>query len=214
MTTVVLAGACRVATTGITVVATAATGAEAIEAVRRHRPDVLVLDLALGTDVAARADVPVLAITAPDDAAIAGALRAGVRGFLPARADPVDVVRAVRNVAAGAAVFGDGIADRITRLLLSPAPLPDLSPRDREILAMAADGVADSVIARRLGIAPKTVRNRVSVISVKLGAKGRAEALSLARTAGVRPQPRSISATRNASSRDCCVFSRGSQAVS
>ncbi|WP_033261963.1 response regulator transcription factor [Amycolatopsis vancoresmycina] len=187
MTTVVLAGACPLATAGITVVATAGTGAGAIEAVRRHRPDVLVLDLALGADVAARAGVPVLALTAPDDAAIAGALRAGVRGFLPTGAGPADVVRAVRNVAAGAAVFGDGVADQITRLLLSPSPLPDLSPRDREILALAADGITDAVIARRLGIAPKTVRNRVSVISVKLGTRGRAEAITLARRAGLAP---------------------------
>ncbi|WP_206792435.1 response regulator transcription factor [Amycolatopsis sp. MtRt-6] len=187
MTTVVLAGACPPVATGITVAAETGTAAETLEAVRRHRPDVLVLDLALGADVAARAEVPVLAITAPDNAAITGALRAGVRGFLPAGAGPPDVVRAVHNVAAGAVVFGDGIADRITRLLLSPAPLPALSPRDREILALAADGVADAVIARRLGIAPKTVRNRVSVISVKLGARGRAEAITLARTAGLAP---------------------------
>jgi DNA-binding NarL/FixJ family response regulator len=169
------------------VVATAGTSTEAIEAVRHHHPDVLVLDLALGADVAARVGVPVLAITAPDDAAIAGALRAGVRGYLPADADPADVVRAVKNLAAGAAVFGDGIADRIPELLLAPAPLPELGPRDREILALAADGVADTAIARRLGIAPKTVRNRVSVISVKLGVRGRAEAITLARTAGLTP---------------------------
>ena len=188
MTTVVLAGACPPVATGITVVAEASTGAEAIEAVRRHRPDVLVLDLALGADVAARAGVPVLVFTEPaDDAALTGALRAGVRGYLPAHTGPADVARAIRNVAAGAVVFGDGLADRIPRLLLSPAPLPDLSPRDREILALAAGGVADAVIARRLGIAPKTVRNRVSVISVKLGARGRAEAITLARTAGLAP---------------------------
>ncbi|MGW5745278.1 LuxR C-terminal-related transcriptional regulator [Amycolatopsis sp. NPDC003861] len=65
--------------------------------------------------------------------------------------------------------------------------MPELSPRDREILAPAAGGVADAVIARRLGIAPETVRNRVSVISVKLGARGRARALTLARTAGLAP---------------------------
>ncbi|MGV9360337.1 hypothetical protein [Amycolatopsis sp. NPDC003731] len=82
--------------------ATAATGAEAIEAVLEHRPDVLVLDVAL-----------------------TGALRAGVRGYLPAHTGPADVTRAIRNVAAGAVVFGDGLADRIPRLLLSPAPLPD-----------------------------------------------------------------------------------------
>lgn len=188
MTTVVLAGVRPVATAGITVVATADTGTEAIEAVREHGPDVLVLDLTLGTDVAARAGVPILVFTAlDDDAAITGALRAGVRGYLPADAAPGDVVRAIRNVAAGAIVFGDGIADRLPRLLLSPAPLPDLSPRDREILALAAGGVADAVIARRLGLAPKTVRNRVSVISVKLGARGRAEAITLARTAGLAP---------------------------
>ncbi|MBE8520199.1 response regulator transcription factor [Amycolatopsis sp. H6(2020)] len=164
MTTVVLAGVCPPVATGITVVAEAGTGAEALDAVRRHRPDVLVLDLALGADVAARAGVPVLVFT-----------------------EPADVARAIRNVAAGAVVFGDGLADRIPRLLLSPAPLPDLSPRDREILALAAGGVADAVIARRLGIAPKTVRNRVSVISVKLGTRGRAEAITLARTAGLTP---------------------------
>ncbi|MEQ0564707.1 response regulator transcription factor [Amycolatopsis sp. NEAU-NG30] len=188
MTTVVLAGArplaVRAGLTGVTVAAAVETGAA--EAVRRHRPDVLVLDLALGADVAAQAEAPVLALTAPaDDTTIAAALRAGVRGCLPAHAGPADVVRAIRNVAAGAAVFGDGIAERVAALLLAPAPLPELSPREREILALAAGGVADTAIARRLGIAPKTVRNRVSVISVKLGARGRAEAITLARTAGL-----------------------------
>ena len=191
MSTVVLAGALpltlRSATTGVTVVAEAGTGPEAVDAVLRHRPDVLVLDLALGVDVVrAVHGTSVLVFTAvDDDVSITGALRAGVRGYLPAHAGPADVVRAVRNVAAGAAVFGDGIAERIRELLLAPAPLPELSPREREILALAAGGAADAVIARRLGIAPKTVRNRVSVISVKLRVRGRAEAITLARTAGL-----------------------------
>lgn len=171
---------------GLAVAATARTGAEAVRAVREHRPDVLVLDLALGVDVAARAGVLVLVFTAlTDDASISGALRAGVRGYLPAHALPADVVRAVHVVAAGAAVFGDGVADRIPALLSAPGPFPALDARDREILALAAGGVPDSVIARRLGLAPKTVRNRVSAISVKLGTRGRAEALDLARTAGL-----------------------------
>jgi DNA-binding NarL/FixJ family response regulator len=191
VSTVVLAGALpltlRSATTGVTVVAEAGTGPEAVDAVLRHRPDVLVLDLALGVDVVrAVHGTSVLVFTAvDDDVSITGALRAGVRGYLPAHAGPADVVRAVRNVAAGAAVFGDGIAERIRELLLAPAPLPELSPREREILALAAGGAADAVIARRLGIAPKTVRNRVSVISVKLRVRGRAEAITLARTAGL-----------------------------
>ncbi|QKV72402.1 response regulator transcription factor [Amycolatopsis sp. Hca4] len=83
--------------------------------------------LALGAGVAARAGVPVLAIPALDDTVIAGALRAGVRGFLPAHPAPADVTRAIRNVAAGAVVFGDGLADRLPRLLQSPAPLPELT---------------------------------------------------------------------------------------
>jgi len=191
VSTVVLAGALpltlRSATTGVTVVAEAGTGPEAVDAVLRHRPDVLVLDLALGVDVVrAVHGTSVLVFTAvDDDVSITGALRAGVRGYLPAHAGPADVGRAVRNVAAGAAVFGDGIAERIRELLLAPAPLPELSPREREILALAAGGAADAVIARRLGIAPKTVRNRVSVISVKLRVRGRAEAITLARTAGL-----------------------------
>ncbi len=158
------------ATAGLTVVAEAATGPEAAEAVLHHRPDVLVLDLTLGADVARQlhAETAVLVFTAlEDDASIAMALRAGVRGYLPKRATPADVVRAVRSIAAGAAVFGDGIAGRIPGLLSRP-PSPGLSAREREILALAETGTPVAEIARRLGIAPKTVRNRLSVINARL----------------------------------------------
>ena len=158
------------ATTGITVLAEAATGRDAAEAVHRHRPDVLVLDLALGADVArqASAETSVLVFTAlEDDASIVSALRAGARGYLLKRADPADVLRGVRGVALGTAVFGAGIGGRITGLLSRP-PLPELSEREREILALTEAGLPTPQIARQLGLAPKTVRNRLSVINAKL----------------------------------------------
>ena len=182
------------ATTGITVVAEAGTDGDAVRAVLGHRPDVLVLDLTLGAAVArtVRTEAPetaVLVFTAlEDDLSIAAALRGGVQGYLAKRAEPADVVRAVRNVAGGAAVFGAGIANRIPGLLLGPVepfPLTGLGAREREILALAASGIADTAIAHRLGIAPKTVRNQVSLISTKLRVGSRAEAITLARAAGL-----------------------------
>lgn len=175
------------ATTGITVVAEASTGRDATGAVHHHRPDVLVLDLALGADVArqVRAETSVLVFTAlEDDASIVSALRAGARGYLLKRADPADVLRAVRGVALGTAVFGAGIAGRIAGLLSQP-PLPELSTREREILTLTAAGLSTPQIARQLGLAPKTVRNQVSMILAKLRVPSRAEAITLAVGAGL-----------------------------
>lgn len=175
------------ATTGITVVAEAGTGQDAADAVRHHRPDVLVLDLALGADVArqVRDETSVLVFTAlEDDASILSALRAGVRGYLLKRADPADVLRGVRGVAVGTAIFGAGIAGRIAGLLSRP-PLPELSAREREILTLTATGLSTPQIARQLGLAPKTVRNQVSMILAKLQVPNRAEAVTLAVGAGL-----------------------------
>jgi len=169
------------------VVAEASTGRDAAEAVHHHRPDVLVLDLALGADVArqVRAETSVLVFTAlEDDASIVSALRAGARGYLLKRADPVDVLRGVRGVAVGTAVFGAGIAGRIAGLLSRPS-LPELSAREREILTLTAAGLSTPQIARQLGLAPKTVRNQVSMILAKLQVPSRAEAVTLAVGAGL-----------------------------
>ena len=168
-------------------VAEASTGRDAAEAVHHHRPDVLVLDLALGADVArqVRAETSVLVFTAlEDDASIVSALRAGARGYLLKRADPVDVLRGVRGVAVGTAVFGAGIAGRIAGLLSRPS-LPELSAREREILTLTAAGLSTPQIARQLGLAPKTVRNQVSMILAKLQVPSRAEAVTLAVGAGL-----------------------------
>jgi DNA-binding NarL/FixJ family response regulator len=93
-------------------------------------------------------------------------------------------------VSKGEAVFGAGIAERVIsffatpRVATAPDPFPQLTPREREILQMIAQGLDNAVIARRPVLTEKSVRNRVSDILTKLRARSRAEVVALARNAG------------------------------
>ncbi|HEU5474091.1 MAG TPA: response regulator transcription factor [Actinophytocola sp.] len=185
---------------GITVVAQASTGPEAIELARRHRPDVLVLDLELPDGgiavIRELTETAVLVYTArADDDSVLTAMRAGARGYLLKDADDPageHMVRAVRGVAAGEAIFGQSIAARVLQLLANPeptAPLPDLTDREAALLDLLAEGYGNAAIAARLQLAPKTVSNLISTLVAKLGVSGREAAVS----AGLR----SSAAARN-----------------
>ena len=184
---------------GVEVVGVATTGREAVREVVTHRPDVAVLDLQMpeldgfaATRELGRVapDVPVLVLTMhEDDDSVFAAMRAGARGYLVKGAEQEEIERAIRGVAAGEAIFGPGVAQRVLGYFSSPPataePFPELSGREREILDLLAAGLPNAAIATRLGVAPKTVANNVSAIFTKLQVADRAQAILRARDAGL-----------------------------
>lgn len=184
---------------GYALVGTAATGAEAIRAAVTLRPDVLVMDIQMpdmnGIDATreirrAAPDVTVLMLTMfDDDESIFAAMRAGAHGYVLKGAEPDDMIRAISAVAAGEVIFGVGVARRALGYLTAPRPsepaFPELTPREREVLELIAEGKSNSAIAARLGLAANTVSNHISNIFAKLQVASRAEAIVRARTAGL-----------------------------
>lgn len=124
-----------------------------------------------------------------DDDAVVGAIRAGARGYLLKSATPDEVERAVRAVANGDALFGQGVALRaLTHLTRAPArtaAFPQLTDREREVLDLLARGLDNTQISRRLLLSPKTVRNNVSNVLAKLAVPDRAAAIVKAREHGL-----------------------------
>ena len=184
---------------GIEVVGVAATGREAVREVITMRPDVAVLDLqmpdldgfAATRDLARSApDVAVLVLTMfEDDDSVFAAMRAGARGYLVTGAEQEEIARAIQAVAAGEAIFGPGVAQRVLRFFATPAPaanpFPELTTRERQILDLLAAAMPNSMIATRLGLSPKTVANHLSSIFTKLQVADRAQAILRARDAGL-----------------------------
>jgi DNA-binding NarL/FixJ family response regulator len=133
-----------------------------------------------------------------DDDQVFRALKAGARGYLLKGADRGDLVRAIRSVSSGEAIFGPGIARRLVsffaaRPAVEAAVFPELTEREREILDMVARGLNNTEITQRLVLSPKTVRNHVSNIFSKLQVADRAQAIVRARQAGLggeRREPR------------------------
>ncbi|MEV6108665.1 response regulator transcription factor [Streptomyces sp. NPDC051940] len=184
---------------GLEVVAVASDGRAALREVVLHRPDVAVLDLQMpGMDgftatreiTRAAPEVAVLVLTMfDDDDSVFAAMRAGARGYLVKGAEQEELIRAIRAVAAGEAIFGPGVAQRVLGFFSAqpppPAdPFPELTAREREILALLATGRTNASIAHHLGLAPKTVANRVSSIFTKLQVADRTSAATRAREAG------------------------------
>lgn len=127
-----------------------------------------------------------------DDAdSVFAAMQAGARGYLLKGASKSEILRAIRDVAAGAAIFSPGIASRMMSYfghLRSHAAahiFPELTGREREILALIAQHLANPEIARQLHLNPKTVRNYTSNIFAKLQVADRAEAIIRARESGL-----------------------------
>lgn len=183
---------------GITVLAESGTHPDALASALRHGPDVLIVDLpmrgpagvALIRSVLRTApDLAVLVFTSSeDDESVFNAMRAGARGYILKGAEQSDIVRAIRGVAAGEVIFGARIAARLTELMMrqvQPDPFPELTTREREILNLLAQDLGNAVIAHRLDLAPKTVRNNICTIFAKLGVADRSEAILRARAAGL-----------------------------
>jgi DNA-binding NarL/FixJ family response regulator len=181
------------------VVGEAASGEQAVAAAAVCRPDIVIMDIEMpgmggieATRQVSSADPPsavVMLTMYGEDELVFDALRAGARGYLLKGALQEDVVRTLEAVARGDAVFGSDVANRILRTLAhprsTPAPFPQLTEREQEVLALLADGTPNGRIAQRLGLSSKTVANNVSNILTKLQAPDRAAAILQARRAGL-----------------------------
>jgi len=184
---------------GIEVVGEAETGEQAIALAAELRPDVVLMDLQMpGTGgieatrriLAVSPEVRVLVVTMyEDDDLVFAALKAGARGYVLKGASPTDVVRAVQVAGDGEAIFSPSIAEHLIGFFSQPRPaepvFPELTEREREILDLMAQGRSNPEIAACLTLSLKTVRNHVSNIFGKLQVVDRAEAVMLAREAGL-----------------------------
>ncbi|MGV9317099.1 LuxR C-terminal-related transcriptional regulator [Streptomyces sp. NPDC003691] len=188
---------------GLSVVAETATADEAVAAVERHRPRVVVTDLRPGPGggsgveaarrlLRLRPQPAVLVVTvADDDDSVIASLRTGARGYLLKGAGRAELERAVRAVANGEILLGAGVGGGVVARVSGscggrPAPvLWGLTPREHEVLDLVARGLDNGTIARRLTVSPKTVRNHVSAVLAKLRTASRAEAIVRAREAGL-----------------------------
>jgi DNA-binding NarL/FixJ family response regulator len=183
----------------VDVVEEASTVADAVATCERSEPDVVLMDLQLpdGSGIDAtktilerRPDTLVIVLTmTDDDDAVFAALAAGARGYLLKGADRAAILAAVAGVARGEAILGAGVAERVIAHFAQPAsrptPLPQLTEREREVLRLVAEGLTNPAIAERLYVSPKTVRNHVSNILMKLQVGSRSDASRKAREAGI-----------------------------
>ncbi|GAA4570168.1 response regulator [Planotetraspora kaengkrachanensis] len=190
----------------IEVVGEAGDGEAACREVQLTRPDVVVMDLHMPGVSGVEATRSILRVAPAtrvlvltmfeDDESVFAAMRAGASGYLVKGAEQEEIVRSIRSVAAGQAVFGPTVARRIIDFFAgggrnaTPAePFPELTGREREVLDLIAAGHSNAVIARRLVISPKTVSNHISAIFAKLQVADRAEAIVRARQAGLGHRP-------------------------
>jgi DNA-binding NarL/FixJ family response regulator len=185
----------------ISVVAQAGAGSEAILLAGRLQPDVVLMDLqmpggngieATRAIVGSSPHIGVLALTMfEDDASVFAAMRAGARGYLLKGAPKLELLRAIRAVANGEAIFGPAVARRLMGLFgdadARSAPLfPELTEREREVLGLISEGRTNGDIAAELVLSLKTVQNHVSNICHKLQVVDRTQAVLRAREAGLR----------------------------
>jgi len=184
-----------------TLVGEATTGEEAIALAASLQPDVILMDLkmpGMSGIVATRRilhespHIGILMVTMfEDESSVFAAMRAGARGYILKGAKHAEMLRAIRAVGDGEAIFSPSIARRLMEFFATSRPVtmlqvfPDLSEREREILDLLAQGYKNAEIASRLILSPKTVRNYVSNIISKLQVADRTQAILRAREAGL-----------------------------
>jgi DNA-binding NarL/FixJ family response regulator len=192
---------------GFEVVGEATSGEQAIARATELQPDVVLMDLQMpgGNGIeATRAivhespSIRVLVVTLfEDDDSVFMALRAGARGYVLKDADEEELVRAIRAVGRGEAIFSPAVAERVLAYFAGsqqatapPRVFPTLTDREREILNLIARGHPNPAIARQLSLSTKTVGNYVSNIFAKLQVADRAGAIVRAREAGLGGEDR------------------------
>ena len=187
------------ATDDIEVAAEVADGTDVVGAIAGLHVDLALLDVNMpglnGIDAAARLtasrpEVAVLMLTMfDDDASVFAALRAGARGYVLKDSGREGLLRAIRAVAGGEAIFSPSIAGRVLdffarrRPSVAPEDFPMLTARERDVLHLIAQGRSNPQISAQLGLSPKTTSNYVSAILTKLQVRDRAEAAARARGA-------------------------------
>jgi len=185
----------------VRVVGASATASGALDALARVGPDVILLDLDLGEEdglawlpriAGAAPAARVLILTAlRDRARDEEALRAGARGLVLKDTAPEVLLQAIRSLAAGALWFDPRVlaAPRAAPAQPQPPGLAQLTPREREIVGLVAEGLRNEEVGRRLGITEKTVRNHLTAVFQKLGVSGRLELVVYAYDRGLaRPR--------------------------
>lgn len=184
-------------TPDLDVVGEASCGEEAVGLAESLAPDIMLMDVrmpgASGIEVtrrivAANPGIRVLILTMfEDDASVFMAMRSGAKGYILKDADKDDLLRAVRAVGHGEAIFSPGIASRMIEYFAQSRPaareeaFPELSGREREVLYIMTEGASNAGIAERLGLSGKTVANYITNILNKLQVADRQEAMRLAR---------------------------------
>ena len=170
----------------IEVVGEAKNGAEAVSKAVELNPDIVIMDLMMpkmdGVEATkellrkAPSVKTILLTTYGTSDGIAHALRAGARGAVLKNADNSELAKAIRIVAQG----GDYISPDIRQQLAADPPVPDLTPRQSEILESMVRGLTDRDIAQQLGLSPESVSEHVGAIRQKIGAANRTEAVAIA----------------------------------
>jgi DNA-binding NarL/FixJ family response regulator len=178
------------------VVGEAGDGAQAVELTRARRPDVVCMDVRMpgvdglrATELVLRLPDPprVLVVTTFEhDGYVLDALTAGASGFLLKRASADEMVQAVRTVAVGQSLlYPQALRDLVRTRPRATAGAPVLTPREREVLALVAQGMTNAEIARALVVGVETVRTHVASVLAKLQARDRTQAVVLGYRAGL-----------------------------
>jgi DNA-binding NarL/FixJ family response regulator len=191
----------------IEVVASAATGQQALDLVAEHHPDAILLDLHMpgmdGTEAARlltarHPDVAIVVLTTyADDSSILAALRAGARGYLTKDADRAAIAQALHGAASGLSVLAAPVHATLLTAATPPSPAPSappgrtgeppagLTPREAEILTMIARDMTNAEIAGTLVLSSHTIKTHINRIFAKTGSANRSEASRFARTHGL-----------------------------
>jgi DNA-binding NarL/FixJ family response regulator len=204
-------GALLASTPDISVVSEAEDGDTALRRVRETVPDLVLMDIrmpgrdgleatrAIAADAALAGVKVVMLTTFAEDDYIFEALRAGASGFLVKDTDPADLISAVRTIHGGEALLSPVVTRRLIEefVLRAKPPQPgrelrrrlgELTEREREVVALAAQGLSNDEIARRLVVSPATAKTHVSRAMIKLGTRDRAQLVVIGYETGlVRP---------------------------
>jgi DNA-binding NarL/FixJ family response regulator len=186
------------------VVGEAADGQQAVRLAERYKPDVLLMDIRMpvldGIEatrrIAARSELSgvhvVILTTFELDEYVFEGLRAGAAGFLVKDTDAAELIRAVRVVAGGAALLAPTVTRRLiaefaarTRSARSLPGVADLTPREREVVCLIAEGLSNEEISRKIYISPSTTKTHAARAMTKLGARDRAQLVVFAYQAGL-----------------------------
>ena len=184
---------------GMTVVAQAENGLEAVKLAQQHQPDVILMDINMPemdgveatrrvTAVSPNTGIIILTMYRRDEY-VFEAIKAGANGYLLKEVELDELLSGIRAVARGEAVMDPAIAHRVLAELRRPATktqtVSDLTERDTEVLQLLSEGLTNQEIADRLHLAEKTVRNRLTQIFRKLHLENRSQAIVYALREGL-----------------------------